>query len=249
MSEQAYRIESRPAATCAGTFARRMPVLLLFAFVVASAPTAHAALYKWTDEHGIVHYSDKLPVEAVDRANSQLTGQGITVRRTEQARTVAQRVPNTESEAQKLREAERERVIAERRDRALIESYANEAEIDLAKSRAIATIDGQVQSAQALIAQISRRRKELDDRKATFAPRPVPGEIPREIETIDAEIGRQNEFIAGKAKESANVAARYEADKLRFRELKGATSGAIVTSSDGRYATNQPVGIELTSAH
>jgi hypothetical protein len=221
--------------------------LLLFAIAVAASGTAQAVLYKWTDEHGVVHYSDKLPVEAVNRANSQLSGQGITVRRTEQVRTAAQRVPQTESEAQKMREAERERVIAERRDRALIESYANEAEIDLAKSRAIATIDGQMQSARAFIAQISKRRKELEDRKATFAPRPVPGEIARVIETIDAEIARQNEYIEGRAKESAHMAARYDADKERYRELKGATSGAIITSGDGRYATSQPVGMELTS--
>jgi len=196
-----------------------------------------------------VHYSDKLPVEAVNRANAQLSGQGMTLRRTEQVRAVAAAAPKTESDAQKLRESERERVIAERRDRALVESYANEAEIDLAKSRAIATIDGQVQSAHAFIAQISKRRKELEDKRVTFAPRPVPGEIPREIESIDAELARQNEFIAGKLKESANVAARYDADKERFRELRGASSGGVVTSSDGRYAAKQPVGIELTSAH
>lgn len=248
MSEQAYRIESRPAATSVRTFVRHAPVLLLLALVAAGASTAHAALYKWTDEHGIVHYSDKLPVEAVNRANSQLTGQGITVRHTEPVRTVAARVPQTESETQKLRDAARERVIAERRDRALVESYANEAEIDLAKSRAIATIDGQMQSAHAYIAQIAKRRKELDDRKATFAPRPVPGEIPREIETIDAEIARQNEFIAGKATESANVAARYDSDRQRFRELHSAEpAGAVVTTGDGRHSASEPLGIKLTS--
>jgi len=247
MRKRAYRIERRPILTSVARLACRVPLLLFM--MAVGAGTAHAALYKWTDEHGIVHYSDKLPVEAVNRANAQLSGQGITVRRTEQVRTAAQRVPQTETEAQKLREADRDRVVAERRDRALIESYANEAEIELAKSRAIATIDGQVQSARVFVAQIAKRRKELDDRKATFAPRPVPGEIPREIETIDAEIDRQNEFMAAKAKESANVAARYDADKQRYRELKGMTSGAIVTSSEGRYATSQPVGMEFTSAH
>ena len=247
MSARAYRIDGQTRVARITRLARRVPLLLLFVVAAAGADTAQAVLYKWTDEHGVVHYSDTLPVEAVNRANAQLSGQGITVRRTEQVRATAQRAPQNDTEAQKLREAERERVLAERRDRALIESYANEAEIDLAKSRAIATIDGQMQSAHALIAQISKRRKELEDRKATFAPRPVPGEIPREIETIDAEIARQNEYIAGKVKESANVAARYESDKQRYRELKGATSGAIVTSSDGRYATSQPVGMALTS--
>ena len=196
-----------------------------------------------------MHYSDKLPVEAVNRANSELSRQAITLHKTEQARPVAQRVAKSgDNDEQKLREAERERVLAMRRDRALIESYANEAEIDLAKSRAMATIDGQLQSAHAFVAQMSKRRRELEDKKPTFAPRPVPGAIVREIETIDAEVARQNELIAAKQKESAGVAARYDADKQRFRELRAGSGGGVVTSSDGRFAANQPVGMELTSA-
>jgi hypothetical protein len=135
-----------------------------------------------------------------------------------------------------------------RRDRALVESYANEAEIDLAKSRALSTIDAQLQSAHAFVAQMSKRRQELEDKKPTFAPRPVPGAIVREIETIDAEVARQNELIAAKQKESAGVAARYDADRQRFHELRAGSTGGVVTSSDGRFAASQPVAMELTSA-
>ena len=247
MSDRPYPFQRGPRAIRVD--ARRIAALLLCAIVAAAAGRAHAALYKWTDEHGIVHYSDKLPVEAVNRANSELSRQAITLHKTEQARPAAQRVAKSgDNDEQKLREAERERVLAMRRDRALIESYANEAEIDLAKSRAMATIDGQLQSAHAFVAQMSKRRRELEDKKPTFAPRPVPGAIVREIETIDAEVARQNESIAAKQKESAGVAARYDADKQRFRELRAGSGGGVVTSSDGRFAANQPVGMELTSA-
>lgn len=247
MSDRPYPFQRGPRAIRVD--ARRIAALLLCAIVAAAAGRAHAALYKWTDEHGIVHYSDKLPVEAVNRANSELSRQAITLHKTEQARPAAQRVAKSgDNDEQKLREAERERVLAMRRDRALIESYANEAEIDLAKSRAMATIDGQLQSAHAFVAQMSKRRQELEDKKPTFAPRPVPGAIVREIETIDAEVARQNELIAAKQKESAGVAARYDADKQRFRELRAGSGGGVVTSSDGRFAANQPVGMELTSA-
>jgi hypothetical protein len=223
--------------------------LLLGAVFITIAANAQATLYKWTDERGMVHYSDQLPADAVNRASYELNRNGLTVKKTEQARPVVQRVPKTESEEQRMRVADRERVIAARRDRALVESYTNEGEIDLAKSRAVATIDDQVQSARAFIAQMMKRRGELESKKATFAPRPAPGSIEREIETIDAEIARQNEFIAGKNKESASVAARYDADRQRFHELRsGEPTGSVVTSSDGRYSARQPVGIELTSS-
>ena len=249
MGNKGQRIARPTGTTRSHAVVRRVLASATCAALVALAANADAALYKWIDEHGEVHYSDKLTADAVNRANYELNRQGVTVRKTEPARVVVKQVPKTDSEAQRMREAERERVIAARRDRALIESYANEGEIDLAKTRAIATIDGQLQSAHAFIAQMEKRRAELDARKATFAPRPVPGEIPREIETIDAEVARQNEFIAGKVKESAAVAARYDADKRRYRELRGEPSGAVVTSGDERYSTSQPVGIEFTNSH
>lgn len=220
--------------------------LLLLGVVLVLASTAHAALYKWTDERGRVHYSDKMPPDAVNRASVELNRQGIAVRKREQAQPVAQRLPKDETDEQRARQAERDRVLAERRDRALIESYTSVNEIDLAKSRAIATIEGQVHSTQAFIAQMQKRRDELEAKQTTYAPRPVPGEIKREIETIDAELARQNNFIAAKQKESASVAARYDADKQRFRELRGETSSSVVTTEDGRFSAAEPARLQLT---
>ncbi|MGE5168764.1 MAG: DUF4124 domain-containing protein [Rudaea sp.] len=223
-----------------------LPASLLLAgmLFLALSTHAHAALYKWTDERGVVHYSDQLPPDAVNRASYELNRQGLPIRKTEAARPTVHRLAKSETEEQRAREAERERIVAERRDKALLESYADAAEIDLAKSRAVATIDGQIESAQGFIAQMRKRRDELESKKATYAPRPVPGEIAREILSIDDEIARQNEFIVGKKKESASVAARYDADKQRFLELRVPTSGSV-TTTDGAGAS---LGLELTSS-
>jgi hypothetical protein len=222
--------------------------LVLAALVLALAPRADAALYKWSDERGVVHYSDKMPADAVNRASLELNRQGLTVRKTEQARPVVQRLPKTETEEQRARETERDRMLALRRDRALMESYTNEGEIELAKGRAVATIEGQAQSAEAFIAQMQKRREELESKMGTYAPRPVPGEIKREIETIDAELSRQTDFVAARKKEAATVAARYDSDKQRFRELRsGQPTGSVMTSDDGRFSATQPATLQLTN--
>ena len=235
------------AAGCAHRFLSLLP-LLLGAVMLVLAFGAHAALYKWTDDRGVVHYSDKMPADAVNRASVELNRAGMTIRKREQARPVAQRVPKDETDEQRMRQAERDRLLAARRDRALIESYTGESEIDLAKSRAVATIEGQVKSAQAFIAQMQKRRDELVAKMSTYAPRPIPGEIKREIETIDAEVARQNNFIAAKQNESATVAARYDADKQRFRELRnGEPTGSVVTTEDGRFSATGGGKLQLTS--
>jgi len=225
-----------------------LSMLLASVSLLAITTNADAGLYKWTDERGNVHYSDKIPIEAVNRESRQLSQQGLTIRKTEQARTTTQPLAKTETDEQRARQAERDKLLAARRDRALVESYTNEKEIDLAKGRAVSTIEGQVQSAQAYIAQMQRRRDELESKKSTYAPRPVPGAIMYELETIDAEIARQNEFVAAKRKESASVAARYDADKQRFHELRsGESSGPVVATADGRYSPADPAALTLTN--
>jgi hypothetical protein len=220
---------------------------LVVAALVAFASSAHAGLYKWTDERGVVHYSDKMPADAVNRASVQLNRAGIAVRRTEQARPVAPRAPATESDELRSRQAERDRMLATRRDRAIVESYTSEAEIDLAKSRAVATIDGQINSAQAFVTQMQKRREELTSKMATYSPRPVPGALQYELETLDGEVARQNDFVAAKKKEAAGVAARYDSDKQRFRELRNAEPSGAVVTSEGRFSTAPVASLQLTS--
>ncbi|HKP66951.1 MAG TPA: DUF4124 domain-containing protein [Casimicrobiaceae bacterium] len=225
-----------------------LSMLLASVSLLAITTNADAGLYKWTDERGNVHYSDKIPVEAVNRESRQLSQQGLTIRKTEQARTTTQPLAKTETDEQRARQAERDKLLAARRDRALVESYSNEKEIDLAKARAVATIDGQVQSAQAYIATMQKRREELESKKSTYAPRPVPGALMFELESIDAELARQAEFVAAKKKESASVAARYDADKQRFHELRsGESGGAVVATADGRYSPADPAALTLTN--
>src|SRR6266545_8127134 len=50
-----------------------------------------AATYKWVDEKGVIHYTDKLPPEEVNKANVELNKQGIPVKKTEPAPTPEQR--------------------------------------------------------------------------------------------------------------------------------------------------------------
>ena len=225
-----------------------LTMLLASVCLLALTSNADAGLYKWTDDRGIVHYSDQMPAEAVNRANQQLSKQGLTVRRTEPAKVSTQAVTKTEADEQRQRQTERDKLLAARRDRAIMESYTNESEIELAKSRAVATIDGQVQSAEAYIEQMTKRRAELEGKKGTYAPRPVPGALVLEIESIDAEVARQHEFVATKKRESAAVAERYDFDKQRFRELRSGEPGAaVVTTEDGRHSSSGP-SLTLTSA-
>jgi len=196
------------------------PFLLLGASAaLALVGIAQAATYKWVDDKGVVHYSDKMPPEALDKGNVELNKQGVPIKRNDPPPTAEQRrAKAAEDERQKV--LAREQEVVDRRDRALVQSYSSEDEIDLARSRALGTIESQLQSAQAYSVQLAKRRQELDERRKSFGDKPVPAAIDRELEGIATELSKQDAFIAEKRRETVVVTARYDADKQRWRELR-----------------------------
>ena len=190
------------------------------AFLFA-AGAARAATYKWVDEKGVVHYSDKMPPEAVDKANVELNKQGIPINRTDKALTPEQRRAN-EQEAERARAAARAAEEIARRDRALVASYTSEAEIDLARNRSLQTINNVILSSQAFSEQLAKRKVDVEAKKVESQGKPIVAVLDRELESIDAELGRQNDLIAQKKRESATITAKYDADKQRWRELNAA---------------------------
>ncbi len=226
---------TRATSAQAPTVIRAWLVLMLAAaFVLSMAFSAQGATYKWVDEKGIVHYTDKMPAEAVNKGSVELNKQGIQVKRIDPALNAEQRRVR-EAEGERLRLASKQREVVERRDRALLESYSTEDEIELARTRALGTIDAQVQSALAYTVTLSTRRDELEAKRNGLGNKPLPPVIERELASVDTELNKQSELIAARQKEIAYVNARYDGDKQRWRELRAVTESTISrTANDGK---------------
>jgi len=191
---------------------------------LGQASLTHAATYKWVDEKGVVHYSDSIPPEAVDRGNVQLNKQGVPIKKTDPAPTAEQRKA-MQDEAERQKALAKEREITDRRDRALRDSYTSEDEIELSKTRALATIENQLQSAQAYVGSLTKRRAILSEKKASGGDK-LPVAEERELEGIDAELAKQEGLIVQKKKEQDTVTAKYDADKQRWREMRSREDAA-----------------------
>jgi hypothetical protein len=226
----------------------------LIAAVALAASAWAAGTYKWVDEQGVVHYSDKAPPDTPAKGATVLDKQGRQVKRIE---------PPLSPEQIKVKadEDERQRVLAKekddqaRKDRALMQSYTSESEIDIARTRAISTLDSQISSAQAYTADLTRRQQNVAKQKAGYGGKPIPIELEREGATIDTELSRQAILIRQKQEELAMVTAKYDAIKQRWREVianqeRAAAAAAAVDaqaaaakaakSSPGRPATGTP---------
>jgi hypothetical protein len=215
-SEAILSAERKAAAR--NEIALAVATIALAALFALSAP-AKAATYKWVDENGKIHYSDSLPPEQIDKASVQLNKQGVPIKRIDPAPSAEQRKA-AEAEAERQKELAKEREVVDRRDRALMQSYTSEDEIELSKTRALATIDAQLQSAQAYSSSLSKRKQELTAQKKASGEKGMAPALERELEGIDTELSKQDGLITIKKKEIETVTAKYEADKKRWRELK-----------------------------
>ncbi len=234
--ETAVDRATRVASTKSGI--DRLATILLAAAAIAvlgllAAPgAARGATYKWVDEKGVVHYTDHMPPEVVNKGTTELNKQGVTVKKTEPAPTPEQRRAKEEEDARQKALA-KQQAEAARRDRALLSSYTSETEIDLARNRSLRTIESVVASSKAYREQLVRRKADIEaKRKTEFAEKPMPAAMERELETINVELAKQDDLLALKQKEVVAVNAKYDGDKTRWRELIAAKGGEAAALAD-----------------
>ena len=224
-------------------FAHGTLALLVLAAFIHFSPIVRATTYKWVDDQGKVHYTDKIPPEAVNKGSIELNKEGVPIKKNDAALTPEQRRAR-EVEEERSRQAAKIRDEIQRKDRALLQTYTTESEIELSKRRALGTIEGQIQSAQAYMATLNKRKEEIQTRVAALGNNPQPPSLEREIANVNEELAKQADLIAAKRREIVVVSARYDADKQRWRDLRtiAETESLGTTSAGGAGTTGRSGG-------
>lgn len=190
---------------------------LLSVLLVAAALPVHAKMYKWVDAQGKVHYTDTPPPESASQGNAELNKSGNVIKKTESAEERQKRLAAEAEAAARKREADDQA----RKDRALLATYTSEAEIDLARDRAIEQRGLAIKSAQARLKLLDPGMKDLEAKVKASSQNggKVPAYLQQQHDAKRAEVEEVQRII--KTNEEAIEAARkrYEAEKQRFREL------------------------------
>ena len=164
------------------------------------ATAVHAGkLYKWTDEKGVVHYSETLPSEAKDRSNTEIDKKGRELRKNDAALTPAQ-IKAIQDDKERRKSEEKQLAEQRRRDNALLNTYTTEAEIDGARDRAIS---GATQSMQAIEARLKTARGKIDALRKQMADwkakgKPVPDSLKDELAAAERDESKVAADLKGK---------------------------------------------------
>lgn len=195
-------------------------VSLVVLGLVVALPVSAGKLYKWVDEKGNVHYSDRVPPEAAKLAREEKNQDGVTVKEVARAKIeeelaaeAAQRVKD--EEARKIAEAQAQA------DRALMLSYTTEDDLLRAREQELGVIEANMATAKLTIASQEKNLSDLLAHAADFErnKKPVPQAVTDSIAHVRAQIEAQQKTLKEREGSKDTVHNEYEAKLLRWREL------------------------------
>jgi hypothetical protein len=211
--------------------ARRPPALFLLLMIGLVLPV-QAALYRWIDEEGCVHYADVIPPASVRQGHTELRKDGIPIHTVPPARTPEQ--IRADEKLERLR-AGQERILDQQRmaDRGLLHTFPSENELIGANANQIAAIETMIQVTYNNI----RRQEAWLAGLRTYAGnieragKPVPEEFTISSRKTERSIQRALASITAREAQKASIQARLDRDLGRYRQFSvSGRSEALSTS-------------------
>ena len=183
----------------------------------------------WKDASGkVVGCGDRVPPEYQGAATKELDRRGVTRKTTETAEEEARRAAQEEALV-KQKEGEKKRLAEQRRrDTALLNTYANEKEIDLRRDRELKEVDRVLGQFQSLHKSAAGRRDRAQERLAAAEKSGTKTDLLKdEVARAEGDMARLEQGIAGKTKEKEAIRAQYAETKQRYLELGGGRAQAV----------------------
>jgi hypothetical protein len=174
-------------------------------------PASGPVTYKCVDGRGKIYYSDQFTPECGQI--QEMNRQGRVVKKHETAKPAADGTGGAKDSAER-----------QRRDRALMASYTSEEEIEVARDRsltiplqAVKTAENRLEKANDQLFDLKSQADRLAGQQKAIPPNLLEeiGVKQKEISALEAELQQKKSY-------AESVRAKYEADKLRYRELKTA---------------------------
>ncbi len=204
------------------TTVKNSSLFFLFAGIAISLP-ASAKMYQWVDDNGTRHMESTCPRDCagkdhfeIDKGRKTLIKGSLTIqeRRAERAATL---------DNDKKSDEELAHIEQVRKDKALLNTYTNTAEIDLARKRNMQQLEARVNSMASQVKIVNDRllglQKEAEGYKQK--EKPLPASLNDDLIETESRLGKlQVDYDKAKAEE-AKMTARYDADIARYKELTG----------------------------
>lgn len=191
--------------------------VLFVAAVSVAAQSAQSSIYSCT-ANGRTYSGDRPPAECANSDIRELNRDGSLRRVIPRPLTVEEQRARA-LEAKKRLEDEERTMSQRRRDRSLLEAYANEDEIEAARTKALDSSQVVIARSTQRIESLKIEKKRLDDESEFYKKREVPDSIKRGYILNTQSLSAEERVIGEARAEMQRINERFDAEKKRFREL------------------------------
>jgi hypothetical protein len=188
-------------------------LLLAAGTALAQSPTMYTCV-----ANGRTYSGDRPPPECANSDIRELNRDG-SLRRVIPRPLTAEEQKARAIEAKKKAEEEEKALAQRRRDRSLLEAYANEQEIEVARTKALQSSNEVVRRSMARLERMAEDRKRLEEEMEFYKKREVPDSVKRALANNDQERAAEQKIMKDAQAEMQRINERFDSDKKRFREL------------------------------
>lgn len=209
-----------------------------------------AKLYKWVDEDGIVHYSDRMPPDQSKMEHEELDDRGLSRREVERAETEEERMAKQMEQAlaEQQRKIKAEKQARQRmRDQNLLRTFTTERDLLITRDDRLNMIDSTiaitVSNNNHIVSDIEDIKKRISG--IENSGREVPENLTEQLSELNESYEKNKEYIEMKQQERKEVSDAFESDLERFRELKGIVPDATEQAGHNKKDENNKIGDTL----
>ena len=206
----------------------RLKIVVALAAFAAGLPLAlQAQTVRCVGTDGKKYFGQTVPSQCVGQAVEYLDKSGNVVKRVAAALTTEQRVAR-EAEDRKNAEAAAAAKDEARRNRALLETYTSEKDIDAARQRTLRDNEVVVKEIENRVAQIQKRGQELKKEMEFYQGKnKPPAKLAEDVKNNEIDLNSQQQLLNAKKKEVDSINAKYDDDKKRFIVLSKGSAAPV----------------------
>lgn len=185
--------------------------------------TVHAGLYRWVDDAGNVHFSDKVPAAASKKAHAKLNKAGVVKKKVDPESLQAEKdqlalIEKERLEQERLKEIERKKVAkVMKRDNYLLSTYEN-------KSELIRSFESKIQMVEGNSKIIESQNKILTKKLVNLQSKTPQTEhakkaIEAKIVDLNVTLQQYKKALLENEKQIEQLSKNYSSDLKRYTEI------------------------------
>ena len=197
-----------------------LQLIFFVLFLLIGLSPLHAEFFRWVDDEGTIHYSDRMPPSQSQRKQDKLNESGRVVESIPAPKTVGE----LQEEARLAKLEEKQNKIQkemEKHDRMLVAMYTSVEDIEFVRNERISTVDSAIEITKHRKRKFIKKLKDLDASEERFnaSGKEAPQWLLKSRAHYQEQLSYADKIIEIKLKEKEGINKRFASDINRFLEL------------------------------